>query len=90
MRLFLFAPLLFAVTSLAAAAQSTATLTIDTDKPIAKVSPTLYGMMTEEINYSYDGGLYAELVQQPHLPDEPRRQPRTLDARAERRLTRQH
>src|SRR6185437_1001013 len=28
----------------------------------AKVSPTLYGLMTEEINYSYDGGLYAELV----------------------------
>ena len=26
------------------------------------MSPTLYGLMTEEINYSYDGGLYAELV----------------------------
>jgi len=26
------------------------------------VSPTLYGLMTEEINYSYDGGLYAEMV----------------------------
>ena len=26
------------------------------------MSPTLYGIMTEEINYSYDGGLYAELV----------------------------
>ena len=25
-------------------------------------SPTLYGLMTEEINYSYDGGLYAELI----------------------------
>jgi alpha-N-arabinofuranosidase len=32
------------------------------DKPISKVSPTLYGLMTEEINYSYDGGLYAEMV----------------------------
>src|SRR5271170_2300211 len=40
----------------------TATLEIQTDKPVAKVSPTLYGLMTEEINYSYDGGLYAELV----------------------------
>jgi len=37
-------------------------LQIQTDKPVAKVSPTLYGLMTEEINYSYDGGLYAELV----------------------------
>jgi alpha-N-arabinofuranosidase len=43
--------------------QAVATLTIETDKPVAKVSPTLYGLMTEEINYSYDGGLYGELVQ---------------------------
>ena len=43
-------------------AQATATLTIETAKPIAKVNPTLYGIMTEEINHSYDGGLYAELV----------------------------
>jgi alpha-N-arabinofuranosidase len=42
--------------------QGAATLNIDVSKPIAKVSPTLYGLMTEEINYSYDGGLYAELV----------------------------
>jgi alpha-N-arabinofuranosidase len=35
---------------------------IHLDQPIAKVSPLLYGLMTEEINYSYDGGLYAELV----------------------------
>ena len=26
------------------------------------VSPMLYGLMTEEINYSYEGGLYAELI----------------------------
>jgi alpha-N-arabinofuranosidase len=37
-------------------------LTIHLDQPISKVSPTLYGLMTEEINYSYDGGLYAEMV----------------------------
>jgi alpha-N-arabinofuranosidase len=42
--------------------QSTAVLRIEADKPIGKVSPTLYGLMTEEINYSYDGGLYAELI----------------------------
>src|SRR5215510_11479212 len=39
-----------------------ATLSIDLKQPKAPVSPTLYGLMTEEINYSYDGGLYAELV----------------------------
>lgn len=37
-------------------------LAIQVDQPSAKVSPTLYGLMTEEINFSYDGGLYGELV----------------------------
>jgi alpha-L-arabinofuranosidase len=37
-------------------------LSIQVDRPTAKVSPMLYGLMTEEINFSYDGGLYAELV----------------------------
>jgi alpha-N-arabinofuranosidase len=37
-------------------------LAIQVDRPTAKVSPTLYGLMTEEINFSYDGGLYPELV----------------------------
>ena len=37
-------------------------LTIHADQPVSSVSPTLYGLMTEEINYSYDGGLYAEMV----------------------------
>ena len=38
------------------------TLTIDATRPLGKVSPRLYGLMTEEINHSYDGGLYAELI----------------------------
>jgi len=37
-------------------------LNIQADRATAKVSPTLYGLMTEEINHSYDGGIYAELV----------------------------
>lgn len=41
---------------------ATSTLTIDTKEAKAKVSPIHYGVMTEEINYCYDGGLYAELV----------------------------
>ena len=45
------------------AADATPTLTIDADQTVAHVSPTAYGMMTEEINHSYDGGLYGELVQ---------------------------
>lgn len=38
------------------------TVTLDLTKPGANVSPMLYGLMTEEINHSYDGGLYAELI----------------------------
>ena len=38
------------------------TVTIDTASPSGKVSPLFYGLMTEEINHGYDGGLYAELV----------------------------
>ena len=43
--------------------EPTAELTIDPAQIVSPVSPTLYGLMTEEINHSYDGGLYAELVQ---------------------------
>ena len=43
-------------------AQEAPALTIDLKHPKAAVSPMLYGLMTEEINYSYDGGLYAELI----------------------------
>lgn len=42
--------------------QAPPTLKVDLNRPKTPVSPTLYGLMTEEINYSYDGGLYAELV----------------------------
>jgi alpha-L-arabinofuranosidase len=37
-------------------------LVVKVDQPGAKISPMLYGLMTEEINHSYDGGLYAELI----------------------------
>src|SRR6478672_456025 len=53
----------FLLTALAAPVlHSQATLNVEVSRPKAAVSPTLYGLMTEEINYSYDGGLYAELV----------------------------
>src|SRR6516162_10166273 len=37
-------------------------LQIDAGKVTGTVSPMLYGLMTEEINYSYEGGLYGELI----------------------------
>jgi alpha-N-arabinofuranosidase len=47
-----------------AQAQSDAvpTLQIKADQVVAPVSPMLHGLMTEEINFSYEGGLYGELV----------------------------
>jgi alpha-N-arabinofuranosidase len=58
--LLVFAAVIISTVCMAQA--PTATLTIQLDKPAHAVSPTLYGLMTEEINYSYDGGLYAEMV----------------------------
>ncbi len=46
-------------------------LTIDLAKPGIPVSTALYGLMTEEINYSYDGGLYAELLRNRSFKDDP-------------------
>ena len=46
---------------MAEAAQE-ATIKVAADKPGPAISPMLYGLMTEEINHSYDGGLYGELI----------------------------
>ena len=44
-------------------------LTLRLDKAVTEVSPMLYGLMTEEINYSYEGGLYTQLVPNPAFAD---------------------
>ncbi len=44
------------------ASAQTPILNLDFTKPGATVSPMLYGLMTEEINHAYDGGLYPELI----------------------------
>ena len=46
-----------------------ARLTVSVDRATASVSPRLYGLMTEEISHAYDGGLYAELVQNRRFRD---------------------
>ncbi len=35
---------------------------IQADKVTAKMPPTFYGLMTEEINFAFEGGLYGELI----------------------------
>jgi len=42
--------------------QKTPILYIDAGHVKGKISPNFYGLMTEEINFSYEGGLYAELI----------------------------
>lgn len=54
-----------------AAQAQTATLTIDAGKPGANISPHLFGVFFEEINHAGDGGLYAELVRNRSLEDNP-------------------
>ena len=51
-----------AISSSAQPADAVTVLKISADQVAAKVSPQLYGLMTEEINYSYEGGLYGELI----------------------------
>ncbi len=47
--------------SVISAAQKT--ITITADKPGISISPTLYGIFFEDINWAADGGIYAEMIQ---------------------------
>jgi len=53
-------------------AQTAATLTIEAGHAAGNVSPMHYGLMTEEINYCYDGGLYGELIRNRAFLDDPK------------------
>ena len=48
--------------ALMAGTATAADITIRTDRPGAKVQPTMYGLFFEDINFAADGGLYAEMV----------------------------
>lgn len=61
--------LIFSVTLFAVAGPA---LTIQADNIVKHASHRLYGLMTEEINHSYDGGLYAELIQNRAFLDDSR------------------
>jgi len=52
----------FPGTTAAGAAPPLPLLHIDASQVTGQVSPLHYGLMTEEINYSYEGGLYGELL----------------------------
>ncbi len=46
-------------------------ITLRLDVPGHAVSPKLYGLMTEEINFSYEGGLYGELIRNRSFKNSP-------------------
>jgi alpha-N-arabinofuranosidase len=60
------------VVSVYAQAPQTVRLIVNADQPGAKIDPIFYGLMTEEINFSYDGGLYAELIRNRTFRDDPK------------------
>lgn len=47
----------------------TATLQVDTSTPGIAISPSLYGIFFEEINYAGDGGIYPELLRNRNFED---------------------
>ncbi len=64
--------LLICTTAAFSSLAASPTFTVDASRSAGKVSPKLYGLMTEEINHSYDGGLYAELIQNRAFLDDPK------------------
>jgi len=63
---------LAAQSALLAQSEKATEIKIQADQVTGHVSPLFYGLMTEEINYSYDGGLYAELVRNRNFKEDPK------------------
>lgn len=55
-------PVLLSAISFSALAQKQDVIEISADKSIAKISPSMWGIFFEDINFAADGGLYAEMV----------------------------
>lgn len=52
----------FSLQSPLAVAQNSSSITVQADKPGADISPTMFGIFFEDINFGADGGLYPERV----------------------------
>ena len=57
-----FLALTVCATAAMAAPASTPEINIAADRVKARINPHMYGLMTEEINFAYEGGLYGELI----------------------------
>jgi len=60
-----------AVPTFVFAQTSVGRISVDPNRPLYPRAPEFYGLMTEEINHSYDGALYGELIQNRALNDDP-------------------
>ena len=65
-----FIALILALSSPLAFASAQPEIGIDAGSAKARVSPLHHGLMTEEINHCYDGGLYAEVIQNRSFNDD--------------------
>ena len=54
--------ILFCLSFVTLFAQNKVVFTIQANKPVAQISPNMWGIFFEDINQGADGGLYAELV----------------------------
>ena len=57
------APLIAQVTQMSNETTKSASIVIHLDQPAKPISPDLFGIFFEDLNYAADGGLYAELIQ---------------------------
>ena len=74
-----------ALAATASRAEGPATLDVDVSKPGVAIPAGFFGLMTEEINHSYDGGLFAELIQNRTFQDPAPRRAAEVRGRAGRR-----
>jgi hypothetical protein len=70
-RLVLVAGVILTLESVSLAWSGPVTVTVRVNQPGPKIDPIFYGLMTDEINYSYDGGLYGELIRNRIFQDRP-------------------
>ena len=54
--------LLFFTYRIICSGQTANVISVDADKPISAIQPTMWGIFFEDINFAADGGIYAELV----------------------------
>jgi alpha-L-arabinofuranosidase len=61
-KIIIVSVLLFFTYGIICSGQTANVISVDADKPISAIQPTMWGIFFEDINFAADGGIYAELV----------------------------